>query len=366
MPELRNNSVRPPPIPPRPCDRELKTRFDYYYLINCLIDKKFGTVASKSGVVNIVNSLDKIEQLRNFFTDFKKIGSESAYGTVYSACVKGLQEKCFKTKSSDDELKVAIKFQKLTPTEQSDFLNENYIEDPKGIWNEIYISYKLSLSVQNDAALCCALPNFPILYRTFFSKLCFQDTVEKIRYEDDPEYPCERVPCVMIVNELSDGDFGDFFPPPKINIDLKSFESAYLQIYMAIIAMQLNKVVHNDLYPKNILYTRVPDEYWRYDIIIDGKTTSFILPTNGYLFKICDFGKSSINSEPFYYDTDITTITFEAVNNPLNSKFLNIYNGQYKNTLDFVEMLKVQFKEYLANEKKPNEKINQYFKLRFA
>ena len=363
-------SIKPPPIPPRPCDRELKTRFDYYYLINCLIDKKIGTVPSKSGVVNIVDSLDKIEELRNFFTDFKKIGSESAYGTVYSACVNGLQEKCFKTKSSDGELKVAIKFQKLTPTEQSDFSNENYVKDPKGIWNEIYISYKLSLSVQNDATQ--SAPNFPILYRTFFSNLCFQDTVEKIRYEDDsdPKYPRERVPCVMIVNELSDGDFGDFFPPPetpKIKIDLKSFESAYLQIYMAIIAMQLNKVVHNDLYPKNILYTRVPVEHWRYDIIIDGKTTSFILPTNGYLFKICDFGKSSINSKSFYYDTDITSITYEAVNTyPLNSKFVYIYNGQYNNTLDFVNMLKVQFKEYLADEEKPKKEINQYFKLRFA
>jgi hypothetical protein len=60
------------------------------------------------------------------------------------------------------------------------------------------------------------------------------------------------------------------------------------------------------------------------------------------------------------YNTDILRITKEA---PLNSKFLNIYNGQYNNILDFVEMLKKQFKEYLANEKKPNEKINQYFKL---
>ena len=126
--------------------------------------------------------------------------------------------------------------------------------------------------------------------------------------------------------------------------------------------MQLNKVVHNDLYPKNILYTRVPNEYWKYDIIIGGQTTSFILPTNGYLFKICDFGKSVIGSD---YNTDILRITKEAVNTyPLNSKFVFIYNHVYKDTLDFVNMLKVQFKEYLADEKKPKKEINQYFKIK--
>lgn len=351
----------PPPIPPRPCNREIKSSIDYYYLVNCLIDKKFPPSTQSVKVVNMVNELEQIEELRKFFSDFKKIGSESAFGTVYSACVKGLSEECYT--QSAKKLRVAIKFQKLTPKEQNDFLNGNYVNYPEGIWNEIYISYKLSYVSSKSA------PNFPILYRTFISKLCFENTIEEITHEDDtnPEFRRKRVPCVMIVNELSDGDFGDFFPPPKININLKSFESAYLQICMAIIAMQLNGVVHNDLYPKNILYTNVPDEKWKYSIEIGDQTTSFIIPTNGYLFKICDFGKSSINSKPFDYNTDIKRITNEAINTfLLNRKFVSIYNGQYNNTLDFVNMLKVQFKEYLANEKKPNEKINQYFKLRFA
>ena len=128
--------------------------------------------------------------------------------------------------------------------------------------------------------------------------------------------------------------------------------------------MQLNGVVHNDLHPKNILYTKVPDEKWKYSIEIGDQTTSFIIPTNGYLFKICDFGKSSINSKPFYYDTDITNITYEAVKTfPLNSKFVSIYNGQYNNTLDFVNALRAQFNEYLA-EKNPNEIINQSWLLK--
>ena len=118
------SSVRPPPIPPRPCDRELKTSLDYYYLIKCLIDKKFGTVDSRqSGVVNMVNELGQIEELRKFFSDFKKIGSESAFGAVYSACVNGLSGKCYEKQSDKKNAKVAIKFQKLTPKEQSDFLN---------------------------------------------------------------------------------------------------------------------------------------------------------------------------------------------------------------------------------------------------
>ena len=379
----------PPPIPPRPktkpvygsavsfdasrlCNREIKSSIDYYYLVNCLIDKKFTQDTAPPypstqsvEVVNMVNELEKIEELRNFFSDFKKIGSESAFGTVYSACVKGLSEECYtqSAKEGAKKLRVAIKFQKLTPTEQSDFLNPKFNStESRGIWNEIYISYKLSyVSAQNAPNFP---PNFPILYRTFFSKLCFENTIEKITYEDDPDpkFPRKRVPCVMIVNELSDGDFGEFFPPKST--DVKSFESAYLQIYMAIIAMQLNGVVHNDLYPKNILYTKVPDEKWKYSIEIGDKTTSFIIPTNGYLFKICDFGKSSINSKPFDYNTDIIRITNEAINSySLNAKFLNVLNTEYKSTLDFVNTLRAQFKEYLA-EKKPNEIINQSWLLK--
>ena len=75
---------------------------------------------------------------------------------------------------------------------------------------------------------------------------------------------------------------------------------------------------------------------------------------------------SENNSKPFDYNTDIIRITNEAINSyPLNAKFVNVLNTEYKSTLDFVKTLRAHFKEYLA-EKNPNEKINQYFKLRFA
>ena len=75
------------PIPPRPktkppvsgldasrlCNREIKSSIDYYYLVNCLIDKKFPQDTAKLPkapstqsveVVNMVNELGQIEELK--------------------------------------------------------------------------------------------------------------------------------------------------------------------------------------------------------------------------------------------------------------------------------------------------------------
>lgn len=89
-----------------------------------------------------------------------------------------------------------------------------------------------------------------------------------------------------IFNEYADGTLEQW---AENNHTIEEWKSFMFQILDSIFILQNKlKTYHADLKPKNILYKKIKNGYFKY--IINDNT--YFVPTFGYLFMISDFGKS--------------------------------------------------------------------------
>lgn len=121
----------------------------------------------------------------------------------------------------------------------------------------------------NALVLLKIAPGFPLLFESYLS-------TENHAHDS------------LLVMELAHGNLGDFFAEPQAPCHLLSCAA---QVLFACLAMGLHlDLVNNDLYPKNILVTRIsPRMALRYRV----GTALFYVDTGGFLFKLADFGISS-------------------------------------------------------------------------
>ena len=193
----------------------------------------------------------------------RKLG-EGAFGVVHEACIRNTddREERQRGRSTNTSNKncygwfIAIK----VDTVRLDRLSR--------IRREMAIMRDANVLVQRHVC-----PNFTLRYGNF---LC----VDRDR---------EEATVTTVMEEASDS-FATMLRVLKRSIDesvahmLVAFS---VQVFAAIAAMALNYgVIHNDLYPRNILVSVVDNMRLRY-VIGD---TSIIVFTNGMLLKVSDFG----------------------------------------------------------------------------
>ena len=100
---------------------------------------------------------------------------------------------------------------------------------------------------------------------------------------------CKKTNKYEQLIEKFDGDCKGI--PTKGNINF------YLQMLIALYSMIKNKISHNDIKKKNILYKRIPKHSFNY--IIEDEL--FNIKTS-ILFVLTDFGVGKINTEEYYKD----------------------------------------------------------------
>lgn len=273
---------------------------------------------------------------------FRRIGSPSAYGVIYLACVNKLilserhrkkygkgdadhcMDKCeminfgkncvkkainLRKKDSNhqrvvkkcaswgrkhEKFLLAVKLQSLTSNEIKDLqkiIKINKYIDPWNsksllsslMWREIRATKLITKFI--EYSIC---PNVPILYENYLCNNCGVTKDNKVTVY--PEEAKKSKPCIVIVNELSSGDFKSWTETKR---DESAWLSAYFQIFAGIIAMQLNfGMIHYDFHWGNQLYSDVADDYYLYNLYDtnDKLVESFAVPTRGSLFKLWDFG----------------------------------------------------------------------------
>ena len=276
--------------------------------------------------------------LRDFFYNLKQFGTPSEFGVVYVACLNGLlfskkfklnikesrclticdlynkykkplpqnfKDDCKPTSINiNNPLEVAIKLQILNPNEISDIqtiqtdklkkgdFNINQISCPwndpimcrTSLWREIRATKLISLLLKYR--IC---PNVPILYKVYLCDTCGVDSYNKVTLRE--EEIKEDKACVIIINELSDGDFKQWMKTPRSGLD---WLSAYFQIFMGLVSMQLNfNMVHYDFHWGNQLWSKIEeDQTFAYHIYDTNNKfiQTFLIPMQGNLFKIWDLG----------------------------------------------------------------------------
>lgn len=264
----------------------------------------------------------------------QRIGSPSVYGKVYKACVnvgvntndyKRLKSKKKCLRICDSKIReikercskynrykyrgifyVAIKIQILNTQESStyklarkrkilpwnDLENNNY-----PLWREIYANRMMVLLLKYNV-----VPTVSLMFEPYLCNAC----------------NAKRHPCIIIINELSKGDLHHWLMKKRNDIEILS---AFFQIFVTLFAIQLNyKMVHNDLHWGNVLYTPVDDEIWTFKLksTRNKPIATFDIPTNGYLFKLADFGRVDMAFFPLTYQkmyfTDAYRILFSLYN----------------------------------------------------
>ena len=283
--------------------------------------------------------------LRDFFIKIKQIGTRSAYGKVFVSCINAdlifkdyptqclticsvleyykdlpprLIDEC-KGEYKHEPLLIALKLQALNEIEVSDIQycqshtkTKNYTPwnvrrfCKTEMWREIRATQLLSLLIKYG--IC---PNVPIIYRVYLCDKCTEQAGELTLFPSK-SLKIEKVKCLIIVNELSNGDFKTWMKSKRSE---NEWFMAYFQIFMGVLAMQLNfGMVHYDFHWGNQLWSIVNQEYWQYNLYSYNNIflKSFIVPTMGSLFKIWDLGK--VKSDVGLGEDYTTHRKIEAVN----------------------------------------------------
>ena len=118
--------------------------------------------------------------------------------------------------------------------------------------------------------------------------------------EDCSQHFKKEKGCVVLFLEKADGTLYDWIKVAaerKENITSDIWMSVFFQIFSAIYAVQHKfGLIHRDLHWKNILYQKIDTQgYWLYYL----KKIPYYVPSYGYSFGICDFGKSLRRQDAF-------------------------------------------------------------------
>ena len=167
---------------------------------------------------------------------------------------------------------------KKTPLSQSDV---KLLDRPNpvitSVWMELLCMDLCGILVEKNVC-----PNLPIYYTYYICDNCkFETPTIKLKVDKTGS-----TKCLYIINEYAtDGDFNRWI---KTEHDIKSWYSAYFQIFAGLYALQKYfGITHHDFHFGNVLVHKVtPGGYWKYTI--DDKV--YYVPNCGWVFTLWDFG----------------------------------------------------------------------------
>jgi hypothetical protein len=196
-----------------------------------------------------------------------RIGTSSYYGEAYSVNIDNKFKAIKKIPMTNYDYQVADMFENKDILEKSD------------AWAEIYF-----LKIIGRLNSQKITPHVPKYYKYYICDDCkfSNEYISKSLTKDNK--------CIILLNDLADGDFKKYL---KNNKDLSVLDLylAYFQICMGIYAIQKYfGIIHGDLHYGNVLYKKVPKGYNRYTL--NGK--KYYVYNNGLLFYLWDFGFASI------------------------------------------------------------------------
>lgn len=219
----------------------------------------------------------------------KRFGSPSAFGEAWIGYT-------FK-----NGYKVAVKKMPLGKNDQIESYTERQLLSGDSAWAEMASYMVCTLLVM--AKIC---PNLPVLYKYFWCPKC--------RFVNKAIKGKKERPCLLVVNELADGDLKSYMEK-KIHIwNPTLVENCVFQMAAGLYALEkYYNMTHNDLHYGNVLVHEIaPGGYWHYKI--DGK--NYYVPNLGYLFVLWDLGMAHIpgkmKGRPEFYTLDATPIPSET------------------------------------------------------
>lgn len=195
-----------------------------------------------------------------------RFGSPSAYGEAWIGYT-------FK-----NDHKISVKKMPLSRYDQGVAFTAKQLSSGGSAWSEIATYIFCTLLVM--AKIC---PNLPVLYKYFWCPSC--KFVNKA-------IGSKPKPCLMVVNELADGDLKNYLEKRTSIWNPKLVDNCVFQIAAGLYTMEkYYKLTHNDLHYGNVLVHEIaPGGYWQYKI--DGNI--YHVPNLGYMFVLWDFGMSHI------------------------------------------------------------------------
>jgi hypothetical protein len=328
-------------------------RLGFFSIIQQLLDKHLKSniqCLSETDLSRLSKNFKGPYYLRDFFINMKRIGTPSAYGIVFVACINanminhvgnkcfticeafrkypGLPqeflEECQQKDQKLEPLQVAVKLQSLSANyghvhedaqellvqhedvamlelgailggihigrdeTDSGVLNVCPWDDRESCETEMFREIRSTrlLTLLLRYGVC---PNVPILYQVYLCDSCGRSKDGKVTINE--KEIVKKDPCAIIINELSNGDLKTWMKTSRTE---EEWVGAIFQIFMGLLGMQLNfGMVHYDFHWGNQLWSKVVNEPWLYNIfdIYGNYLESFMVPTYGNLFKIWDMGK---------------------------------------------------------------------------
>ena len=274
-----------------------------------------------------------------------RFGTPSAYGEAWIANTVKINN------SKLGIIKVAVKKMPVTHTDLKDWIAHSNLMTGESTWNEIIV-----FLLCNSLVLSNICPNLPIMYSQNWCESCSFEN-KKIRG------PSKR-PCLLVTNELADGDLKMLLKTTKIWNE-KLVKNCIFQICAGLYALKkYYNVTHNDLHYGNVLFHKIPaGGYWRYQI----NKKQYYLENLGYLFVLWDFGMASIpgRMRPKHADKDVDIVRIcwimkDVLKGKGNLPILNFIKG-YGHKIELGELIRVVFAEF--NLQPPRNEVLEEFNM---
>lgn len=178
-----------------------------------------------------------------------------------------------------NDYKLAVKKAPLNENDRGDSYSLRQLVSGESAWGEMAVYMFTTIMVM--AKLC---PNLPVLYKYVWCPNC--------KYENTRLKTWNNQPCLMMLNELAEGDVRTFLLGKKEIWNNHLVENMIFQVAVGLYTLEkYYNMTHNDLHWGNVLVHEIaPGGFWEYKI--NGKT--FFLPNLGYLFVVWDFGDAHI------------------------------------------------------------------------
>jgi hypothetical protein len=130
----------------------------------------------------------------------------------------------------------------------------------------------------------------------------------------------------IIISELANGDLNMLIDNGLISSNIKLFSNTLTQIFMSLAFFNYKlKSFHLDTNTGNFLYYKIkPGGYFHYKIL----DKDYYIKNIGYLWLLCDFGRSSENFDMFKVNTDFNNLLtdleyIEKLNEPPIKDLIN-------------------------------------------
>lgn len=219
----------------------------------------------------------------------KRFGTPSAFGEAWIGF------------TFTNKYKVAVKKMPLGRSDLIESYTRKQMLSGDSAWAEMAAMIFSTILVM--AKVC---PNLPVLYKYYWCPKC-KFVNKSIKDANDR-------PCLLVVNELADGDLKHYLETRPMIWDNKLIDNCIFQITAGLYAFEkFYNLTHNDLHYGNVLVHEIqPGGFWHYKI--DGH--NYYVPNLGFQFVLWDMGMShipgKIKGRPEFYTMDATPIPSET------------------------------------------------------